>query len=274
MLKGGLAETTEVVYMAFTHYRTKGIFLKKEDRGEADQVFTLFTEEFGKVRVLARGIRKITSKLRAGADVFYFSEIEFIQGKQYKTLTDAVLIDKFEGLRQSPGRLEAAYKVADVLDCLTAGGQGDVRIWNLLHQTLQALFRSDVNNVNNANKDCLGLTSTYFLWNLFGVLGYGPELYNCACCRRKLLPETFFFVPQEGGVVCWQCFQKKNSPPEPWCDISVGTVKVLRFFLREPLDIAERLKIQSRDQENLQNVTGLYLNFLKQTNNPQQALDK
>ncbi|NQU82868.1 MAG: recombination protein O N-terminal domain-containing protein, partial [Parcubacteria group bacterium] len=82
--------------MAFTHYRTRGFFLKNEARGEADEIFTLFTSDFGRIRVLGRAIRKITSKLRSGAGLFYYSEIEFIQGKQYKTLTDAVLIDKFD----------------------------------------------------------------------------------------------------------------------------------------------------------------------------------
>ena len=91
--------------MAFTHYRTQGIFLKKEDRGEADQLFTVFAEDFGKLEILGRAIRKITSKLRSASSPFYLSEIEFIQGKTYKTLTDAILIDNFKNIREYPQRL-------------------------------------------------------------------------------------------------------------------------------------------------------------------------
>lgn len=80
----------------FVHHRTKAIVLKKVDRKEADQLFTLYTEDFGKLTVLGRAIRKISSKLRSGIEIFYLSEIEFIQGKAYKILTDAVLIEKFE----------------------------------------------------------------------------------------------------------------------------------------------------------------------------------
>lgn len=268
--------------MAFTHYRTKGVFLKMEDRGEADQVFTLFTEKFGKIKVLGRGIRKITAKLRPATGGFYFrtereenkskllfsrasektysgrvylSEIEFIQGKQYKTLTDAVLINKFD----------VDYKVAEAIDGLTAREQRDDKIWTLLTQTLKSFLRSDPSKLSELS---VGVNSDYFLWNLFDILGYAPQLHNCACCENKLLQETFFFVPQDGGVVCWQCFSKKDLPDGEWYEIPVSIVKILRFLLKEPLDVAERLKIQRAEQEHLQNVSEVYLNSLKQINNP------
>ncbi len=56
----------------FTHYRTQGIILKKEDRGEADRLFTIYTKDFGKLELLAKGERKIKSKLRGGLELFYF----------------------------------------------------------------------------------------------------------------------------------------------------------------------------------------------------------
>jgi len=239
--------------MAFTHYRTKAVFLKKEDRGEADQVFTLFTEDFGKVRVLGKAIRKIKSKLRAGTGLFCLSEIEFIQGKQYKTLTDAVLMDKFN----------VDYKVAEALDGLLAREQRDDKIWDLLAQTLQA-----ASGRAGLPKSAGGRASDYFLWNLFDILGYAPQLYNCACCEKKLLPETFFFVPQDGGVVCWQCFSKKDLPDESWSEISVSAVKTLRFLLKEPFDIAEKLKIHKSEKEHLQDISDVYLACLKEAGNP------
>ena len=67
------------------HYRTQAFILNKTDWNEADQIFTVYTEEFGKIKIVAKAIRKIKSKLRSGMDLFYLSEIEFIQGKSYKT---------------------------------------------------------------------------------------------------------------------------------------------------------------------------------------------
>ena len=84
----------------FVHHRTSGFILKKVDRKETDQLLTIYTKDFGKLEILAKAIRKISSKLKSGAEIFYLSEIEFIQGKTRKTLTDAILIEKFENLRK------------------------------------------------------------------------------------------------------------------------------------------------------------------------------
>jgi DNA repair protein RecO (recombination protein O) len=105
----------------FLHYRTLGIFLKKEDWAEADQLFTVYTKDFGKLEILGKAIRKISSKLRSGAEIFYLSEIEFIQGKTHKTLTDAILIEKFENLKNNLNKLKVAYEISQVLDNLVSG---------------------------------------------------------------------------------------------------------------------------------------------------------
>ena len=81
------------------HYRTQGFVLRKTDLREADQVFSIYTKDFGKLKILGKAIRKIKSKLRSGADLFYLSELEFIQGKAYKTLTDAIALNKFKNIR-------------------------------------------------------------------------------------------------------------------------------------------------------------------------------
>ena len=115
----------------FVHYRTKAIILKKVDRREADQLFTLYTEDFGKLTVLGRAIRKISSKLRSGIEIFYLSEIEFIQGKAYKILTDAILIEKFNNIRKDLRKLTIATKIAEVLDNLIQDREPDERTWSL-----------------------------------------------------------------------------------------------------------------------------------------------
>ena len=160
----------------FVHHRTQSFVLKKTDRGEADQVLTIFTKDFGKLEILGRAIRKVKSKLRSGADLFYWSEIEFIQGKAYKTLTDVVLIDKFEGIRKDLNKLNTC------------------QLTNLL--TYQLIYY-------------------YFLWNLLSILGYQVDLHNCAVCQRKLSPQRIYFNPKEGGITCYKCSKKeKEISPE------------------------------------------------------------
>jgi DNA repair protein RecO (recombination protein O) len=144
-----------------------GLILKKEDRGEADQLFTVYTKDFGKLEILGKAIRKISSKLRSGMEVFYLSEIEFIQGKGYKTLTDSLPLEKFKNLRQDLNRLKIAYQMAEAADDFLRGPEPDEKIWSLL---LKVFRKIDDQKFSVRNLPAL---YRYFLFNFLSFLGYG-----------------------------------------------------------------------------------------------------
>jgi len=241
-------------------YRAKGIFIKKQDQGEADQLLTVFTEQFGKIEVLGKGIRKITSKLRAGADVFYLSEIEFIQGRNHKTLTDALAIDKFSGLRESPNKVVFIKAIVASLNDFLTSQEKDEKIWQFIFNVFCSLNAQPLNGAGDQS-----LFYHYSLWNFFAVLGYSPELHHCPMCSKKLLPETFFFVPSEGGVVCWQCFSandlKRNGL---WFPIKVDAVKTLRIWLSRDWAEAGKVSFGQEAQQNLWDISKNYLIFLQE----------
>ena len=232
----------------FVHYRTKTIVLKKVDRREADQLFTLYTEDFGKLTVLGRAIRKISSKLRSGIEIFYLSEIEFIQGKAYKTLTDAILIEKFDNIRKDLRKLTISTKIAEALDNLIQDQEPDERVWNLSLRVFKKL-----NNVNFEIKN-LKLIYHYFFWNLLSILGYKPELYQCLICQKKLQPEKLYFNKEAGGVICRECFSKEKVGKEIEADI----IKILRFLIDKNIDIALKLKVDEKQLKSLENIAKNY----------------
>jgi DNA repair protein RecO (recombination protein O) len=154
--------------MALVHYRTKGIILDKKDRGEADQMLSIFTEDFGLISVLAKSVRKIGSKLRPGAEIFCFSEIEFIQGKIGKILTDAVLIKKFGRLRENLTKFKLAREMSDILRSAIIGQEKDGNIWDLIRSFLEAIEK--VSAIEGASAIYYS-----FLCKFFSILGYGID---------------------------------------------------------------------------------------------------
>jgi DNA repair protein RecO (recombination protein O) len=237
----------------FVRYRTFGFVFKKEDRGEADQVFKIFTSDFGKIEVLGKGIRKISSKLRSQIDIFYLSEIEFVQGKIQKRLTDALLIEKFKNLRKSFKRLSIAYKICEILDGLIKGEEREERILSLILETFKNL-----NDPNLQFKIC-NLQFYYFFWNLVSILGEKPELYFCCVCQKKLRPGKIYFNEIEGGTVCPACFEKIGGK-----EISQNLVKILRLILEKDFNFLKRLKIGEKEIEELKEISNRYFNFLIQ----------
>jgi DNA repair protein RecO (recombination protein O) len=243
----------------FIHYRTQGIIIKKEAQGEVDQLFTIYTKDFGKLEILGKAIRKISSKLRSGAELFYLSEIEFIQGKTYKTLTDAILIEKFENLRNDLKKLSIAYKISEVFDSLIKGQEPDETIWKLLNETFDRLNHWKIENSLKIENWKLEIIYYYFLWNLFSILGYQPELYQCSFCQKKLVPERLYFSPKEGGVICQHCSSKLKSKEE----INPEVVKILRIILKRNWSILKKLKIDFKTEKLLKGISDFYFSYIQ-----------
>jgi len=237
----------------FIRYRTQGLILKKENRSEADQLFNIYTKDFGKLEILGKAIRKITSKLRSGAELFYLSEIEFIQGKVYKTLTDAILVNKFKNLRRDLGKLKIAYRISNIFDSLVRGQEKDENIWNLLMHVFNELDNQQPTISNQQ------LLYYYFLWNLFSFLGYSPQLYNCISCQKKLIPEILYFNFNEGGIVCQNCFRKIKKGKI----IPAEIIKILRFILEKDWSRIKKLKIDKDQLKSLENTSSDYLASLQ-----------
>jgi len=233
----------------FVHYRTKGIVLKKVDRREADQLFILYTEDFGKIDVLGKAIRKISSKLRAGIGSLYLSDIEFIQGKAFKTLTDAILVSKFEEIQRDLGKKEIALKVVGALDWMVKAPEQDDRIWELLLDIFRELDKKEISFKSPV------IIFQYFFWNLLSILGYKPELYNCSICQKRLEPKRIYFSQEEGGIICEKCFPKDKTAK----NIGPDAVKILRIIIEKGKETVARLKIEEKDLESLREISKTYL---------------
>lgn len=227
------------------HYRTQGFVLKKTDLWEAGQVFSIYTQDFGKLEILGKAIRKIKSKLRSGAELFYLSETGFIQGKAHKTLTDAIVIDKFKNIRSDLERLKIAYQIAETADNLIGGQEKDEKIWNLLNEVFEKLNNYKLQTINYS------LIYHYFLWNLLSILGYQIDLYNCAVCQKKLVPRKLCFNLEEGGIIGLECFKKIKKGEE----VSPELVKILRLLLKKDWNILSRLKIQDLHKKELESIS-------------------
>lgn len=235
----------------FTHYRTQGFVFKKEERGEADQLLTLYTKDFGRLEILGKAIRKIKSKLRGGIDLFCWSEVEFIQGKIYKTLTDALLLEYSDHLKKDLKKLALAYRLASVFDLLIKGQEPDEKIWQLLKEVFSRLNSSELESSK------LAVLYYYFFWNLLSLLGYRPDLYYCSLCGQKLLPAKIYFNWKERGLFCQSC--QKKTAQRGLLQLSPETIKLIRMLLEKDWSVLKRLKFETENFLTMKKLVSYYL---------------
>lgn len=232
--------------------KARGFIFKKEDRLEADRMLTFYTDNLGRVEVLAKGIRKIDAKLRGGAEVFSISDIEFIQGRNQKTLTDAVKVKNFKNIMESPEKTKFSHKILRALDLFIKGQESDKKIWELLVDVFEK-----VNDVDFSRKN-YNLINCYFIWNFMDVLGYSPHLSVCASCGQKLNPYNLYFSNKDGGVVCKNCAaQEKNSGK-----INSDIVKIIRIFLGKDWQTIMKLKVDSASTALLKKISDDYYSYI------------
>jgi DNA repair protein RecO (recombination protein O) len=213
-------------------YRTECIVLEKKDSMEADRIFSVFTKDFGKINLYAKAIRKINSKLKSGVEVFYHSEIEFIQGKNRKTLTDASVIKTHSFLQSRKENIEIMGMIFELLDNFVKGQEKDEKTFELIMQTLGGLKEGEI-------KEKI-LAYYYFLWNFLSLQGYHFEVENCVSCKKDLEPECVYLSCNNGGTVCASCAPKYGKTCRR---TDKDAVKILRLILNKDWQTVSKLKI-------------------------------
>ena len=220
-------------------YKTQAFTFQKRDTNETDRIFSVFSGDYGRLDLFAKAIRKINSKLKGGINIFSLSDIEFIQGKNRKTLTDASMAEKFNNIINNPQKFNIAIKIGEVLDNFLKGEEKDGEIFSLLSEMFYEL-----NNERTSDSKASFLYY-YFLWNFLSLQGYRPEVINCADCRKKLLPCGISFSFKEGGILCEDCSKLDETAQKINSDI----VKILRLIFKKDWLVISKLKVgvASRD---------------------------
>lgn len=197
-----------------THYRTRAFILQKRNRAEVDSSITAFSENFGMIKLNATSGRKIVSKLRGGTEPFVFAELEFVRGKAYNRVVDALPLQSHRNIKKDLVSLRSATAISELLIKSLKGEMADKRIWELVGQSFSVL--------DNSNSKPIPLYY-YFLWNLLSILGYAMEFSNCVLCKDEI-QDTSHLDFTKGGVMCNKCSVKKDNLVSP---DALKTVKLL-----------------------------------------------
>jgi len=229
-------------------FRTDAVVIKRADSGEADRLLTLYTPHMGKIRAVAKGARKTTSRLGGHVELFTLTRLMIAKGRNLDYVTQAETVRSFIEIRDDLDLVIVASYVAELVDQFTEN-----RIEN---QALYALLLSTFQNLPQAADTDLLLR--HFELHLLSLIGYQPELHHCLSCRRELEPVTNAFSAAAGGVLCPQCAGSQMVRRE----VSVEMVKCLRFLQSNDYPQASRLRLRPELHWELETVLGETLRYL------------
>jgi len=207
-------------------YREQGIVLRTYKLGEADRIIALMTQGKGKVRAVAKGVRKTTSRFGGRLEPFSHVDLSLYEGRELDIVTQVEAINPFRALREDYDRVMAGTAMLEATDQVAQEREASVRLFLLLLRALRALE-------GGAGDPSVVLDA--FLLKLMDLEGYRPSLRACAACGRDD-PGMVRFSPVRGGALCERCRTGTESR------LDEGTVPLLADLLDRDMSYAARLE--------------------------------
>lgn len=209
-------------------YRCKGVVLRRRNLGEGDSIFTIYGEPLGKFDAIAKGVRKVRSKMRGHLEPLVFVDLLVARGRSLDVITQAQAIEPFLGLRDNLSASASAVYCAELMDRFVAEHAMQEGLLDLLLDVLTAISLGAPRQVVRQ-----------FELALLSASGYEVQLDACAHCGERLAEEETLFSAGSGGLVCRQCRGRAGQGRL----VSVRAIKVLRYCRHASHEDASRLRI-------------------------------
>lgn len=226
-------------------YKTRGIILKRTNLGEADRIVTIFTEKLGKIKVVAKGVRKTLSKMAGHLEPFCLTKLQIAEGRNLDIICGAEVEECFMGIRSDLGKTQTCFYIAEIIDKMIEEQVPHPEIFELL----VAIYR-------HADVLIDPLLISYFEINFLTEMGFRPELYECIHCQAKITPGKNNFDFVHGGLVCADCGSGRP--------ISDEAIKLIRFSLQHRFSQIKKIKISKEIEKEIRDLTNYYLKHIHQ----------
>jgi len=256
-----------------TFRKTEAITINQKNYSETSQILTLYTRDYGKMTVLARGIKRPKHRLLNPPDLFSYSEVIFIDKSPQgmNLLTEITVKENFQSLRINLSRLRMAFYIARFLNELTEPEESSPELFNLALRTIRLLdaVEPELNKVKKGRKittnSCSGMEKMIifaFEAQALKYLGYMPHTLSCPVCKKTLAKSrkvTFSFY--NGSILCPGC-RARQSWPDDLIEVSVGVMKLVDVLSNPFLPDLGRLKITRSMQAELRYFINKYITYI------------
>jgi DNA repair protein RecO (recombination protein O) len=210
------------------------VILRQEEWREHDVLVTMYTRERGKVEAVAKGLRKMESKLASHLEPLNTAEIFIVQGRRWPIIAGSIVENARLSLSSDLKRLAVAGAIARLADLMTPLESHDERIFRLLDETLTLV------NETALEQDTFELLVHFFAWKMLIFSGYRPELKHCLRCRRSSAIAGVVLDPRRGGTVHSSCLE--NARGIATLPLNVAALKGLSYMAEAPISHTLRLK--------------------------------
>lgn len=182
-----------------TEIKQNGLVVKERDLGENDKLLTILTERYGKLVVVAKGVKSVRNRHFACCQLFSYASFGLRKRGNYYYITDSDLLENYYDIRNDISKLSLASFICDVVDDVTQEGNNDDEILRLCLNMLYAISKEI---------KPLEFIRAVFEIRISAELGFSPDVEACSVCN-EFETDIYYFGIIDGNIVCERC---KNKP--------------------------------------------------------------
>jgi DNA repair protein RecO (recombination protein O) len=229
-------------------YVTEAIVLSRFDYSEADRILTLITPSGGKIKAIAKGIRKPTSRIGGSVEPFAELRLALAVGRTFDVITQVEVIHPWLKLRDDLVSFGTASYMAELANGTLEERHGAEAVYVLLKRAYEILDAGMAP----------GRVARWFEVHLADELGVRPEVDRCVECGRLLeADERYRWMPPLGGVLCERC----PGPPFERTGLSLDGLKLLKAYQRMDVEALAALRVRAEVEREVEVAMREFLAF-------------
>lgn len=236
-------------------FKTDGIVLKSIKLNESDKIVTIFSKNYGKIKAIAKGVRKTKSQFGSSLENLTMLKLLFYKGKNINIVSQTEIIHSFFPQCKNLSRYGWAVLSTEIVDKMSVEEDPNNSIYELL-KTFMILLRDDESPL---------LLMESFKWKMLQIVGYLPELWKCIDCNQVIKKEKYYFFNiKGGGIICPKCSQRSD---DYIMKVSNYCLRLLRRIIEVDLQKIHNKKVIQSGLDELVKITEKYMSYHIQIEN-------
>ncbi len=235
--------------------RFSAVVLRKKEVGETDRLYTFFTNTFGKVQLVAKGVRKPEAKLAGQLETLMQGYFIVVKGRGAGKIAGAVAEKSYVSLRQDLVILKRVLEAVSIFERLVGWEEKDEALFVLLTKYLDVIDEL----AQDHKSEKVLLVTEGFLFQLLAHLGYEIETSICVISGEKLTSgERHFFSPSAGGML------KDSHAHLTHGALPIGesVIKLIRLFLNHKLESLPKITVPEKDLREARQVANRFFQWI------------
>ncbi|HJW21095.1 MAG TPA: DNA repair protein RecO [Candidatus Limnocylindrales bacterium] len=229
-------------------YTTEAIVLSRFDYAEADRILTLITPGGGKLKAIAKGIRRPTSRIGGSLEPFAELRLALAHGRTFDVVTQVEVIHPWLRLRDDLLSFGTASYLAELADGTLEERHAAEAVYLMLKRAYEILDAGMAP----------ARVARWFEMRLADELGVRPEVDRCVECGRLLgAEERYRWVPPLGGVLCERC----PGPPHERVALSLEALKLLKAYQRLDIEALATLRLRPETEREVETAMREFLAY-------------